>query len=96
MLELNESRSYELLLRGHLLATDIANDLVNQGVSFREAYNLVANMVSDAEAKSEQIGCNEKTFEMAVEARSNLGGTSRERVLECIYFLRDSLRGLNK
>lgn len=91
LVNVNKIQACKLLNRGHLLATDIANDLVANGVPFREAYNQVARMVRDAEINSKQIENNGKTFEASVESRNNTGGTSRRRVQECILFLRESI-----
>ncbi len=48
--EINADRAGQLLASGHLLATEIANHLTAQGVSFREAYGQTAALVEAAES----------------------------------------------
>ncbi len=87
-IKLNQTRAEELLEQGHILATDIANELVKHGRPFREAYSEVASRICAAQFDSKQIGRPETSFESSVENRNNLGGTSRKRVLESIHLLR--------
>jgi len=54
-LEINKEKALELLNKGHLLATEFANELVDQGVPFREAYKQVAQLVDYAQKKTLQI-----------------------------------------
>jgi len=93
-LVVNTERATALLNQGHILATEIADDLaLNQGVPFREAYQKVAALVEMAESKKVQIHqLNEAlttnlSFEAAVEKRSNSGGTSRSEIQKQIYGL---------
>ncbi len=52
---LNEKRAGELLNKGHVLATEIADHLTSQGMAFRDAYKKVAEMVEIAENKGVQL-----------------------------------------
>jgi argininosuccinate lyase len=54
-LKLNQAVASKLLNQGHILATEFANHLVDQGLPFREAYAAVAAMVELAESKQQQI-----------------------------------------
>lgn len=54
-LKLNEARAKELLNQGHILATEMANELVDQGLPFREAYSVVAGLVELAESRKVQV-----------------------------------------
>ena len=54
--EVSQKEAQRLLGRGHVLATEIADELaMNQGVPFREAYAQVAALVEMAESKGVQI-----------------------------------------
>lgn len=48
-------RAQELLGQGHILATEIADELNKEGIAFREAYQIVASMVELAESKKTQV-----------------------------------------
>lgn len=87
-------RTNELLVQGHILATDVANLLVSQGATFRDAYSEVANQVNEISAMNEQIGTSQISFSSAVESRSNFGGTSKARVVETIHWLKSQLSEL--
>jgi argininosuccinate lyase len=52
-LEPDAKRAEELLAKGHILATEIADELTRSGLPFREAYAQVASLVERAEA----LGC---------------------------------------
>jgi argininosuccinate lyase len=54
-LKVNKEVAKKLLNQGHILSTEFANHLVDQGVSFREAYAAVAALVELAESKKLQI-----------------------------------------
>ena len=54
-LNINKSRAKCLLNQGHILATELANHLTDQGVPFREAYCIVAALVELAESKNIQV-----------------------------------------
>ena len=54
-LEPNRVRARELLKKGHILATEIADQLTAQGVPFREAYAQVAALVETAENQGVQL-----------------------------------------
>lgn len=54
-LEVNASGAEQLRNKGHILATDVASHLVQQGLSFRDAYIKVAELVALAEASQRQI-----------------------------------------
>jgi argininosuccinate lyase len=54
-LTVNDKRAKTLLNQGHILATELANHLTDQGVPFREAYGVVAGLVELAESKKVQV-----------------------------------------
>jgi argininosuccinate lyase len=54
-LGVNKLRAVELLNKGHILATELANHLTDHGVSFREAYGIVGSLVELAESKKIQV-----------------------------------------
>jgi len=93
-LEVDRKRAEELLNKGHILATEVADALVAAGLPFREAYKKVAVMVEEADSKGLQIhqlsiaGLSPPTFESAVEKRKNSGGTAKSRVLQSIEDLK--------
>lgn len=98
-LTLNPKRAQELLNRGHLLATEIADALVEKGFSFREAYKKIAGLVEKAEAQGRQVheivaqevpelADRHFSFEAAVEARTQPGGTSRAQVAQQLQALK--------
>lgn len=47
-LKVNKDKIRENLSRGYLLATDLADYLVNKGIPFREAHHVVGEIVKDA------------------------------------------------
>jgi len=51
----DEVRARQLLERGHVLATEIADALTSQGMSFRDAYAKTAALVELAEAAGVQV-----------------------------------------
>jgi len=55
VLSLNKEKAKALLSQGHILATEMANHLTDQGVPFREAYKIVAALVELAESKKIQV-----------------------------------------
>jgi argininosuccinate lyase len=80
------------LQSGHLLATEVANQLTEEGKAFREAYGEVAALVSKAEAQGKQIHelGFDIGFEQTVEKRKNRGGTARASILKQIEQLRST------
>lgn len=54
-LTLNRQKAGVLLNQGHILATEIANHMTDQGVPFREAYSTVAGLVELAETQKVQV-----------------------------------------
>ncbi len=79
-LEVDESVTKNLLKKGHILATDIANALAEKA-TFREAYKQVADAIKTADKKNQQIHEMMKTkvtFESSVETRKLSGGTSKK------------------
>jgi len=54
-LSLNRERAAELLCRGHILATEVADALASRGMPFREAYRKTAALVELAEDQGVQI-----------------------------------------
>lgn len=94
-IRVDAGRAGELLARGHVLATEIADELAREGLPFREAYARVATLVEQAEAQGVQVeavaGMMGITPETAVERRSGFGGTARARALEGLTALRKVL-----
>lgn len=77
-LEFDAHAAKDLLSTGHLLATDYANQLVEQGMSFRDAYKMTAEKVAAAEGKGIQIHELDEVkvdFEGAVSLRKLPGGS---------------------
>lgn len=98
-LKVNTARAQEILGRGHILATEIADALVEKGSSFRDAYKKIAGLVEKAEAQGKQVheivatelpelAARSFTFEKAVELRKQSGGTSLEQVKKQISMLK--------
>jgi argininosuccinate lyase len=54
-LKVNKKKAALLLGQGHILATEIADELTNSGMPFREAYQVVAELVEAAEIKGRQV-----------------------------------------
>lgn len=86
-LEPNPPKIRQHLESGHLLATEVANELTGLGLTFREAYQQTAELVELANAKGVQVHqLGEKymaglTVEKAVEMRGNSGGTCKASIL---------------
>ncbi len=76
-LEIDTFSAEQQLLKGNILATDIANNFVEDGLTFRDAYGKVAELVTSCKVPR-GVG----DFEKSVERKKNRGGTSRERVQE--------------
>lgn len=98
-LKVNKARANEILGRGHILATEIADALVEKGSSFRDAYKKIAGLVEKAEASGKQVhevvaaelpelADRNFSFEKAVEMRRQSGGTSLEQVKKQITMLK--------
>jgi argininosuccinate lyase len=82
-LKCQEGTAKNLLGRGHILATEVANHLTEKGTSFRQAYTLSAQWVAEADRQGQQIHEVSNTpyegddpFVAAVERRQLSGGTS--------------------
>lgn len=93
-LEVNSEKILSHLNQGHLLATEIANQLTSEGLPFREAYQKVAFLVEEANAQNKQIHelGFEVSFEQAVECRCQSGGTSKSQVLQQLKKLSSGLK----
>jgi len=62
-LSVDDLRAAQLLERGHILATEIADALTAQGTSFREAYRITAALVEMADMQGLQVhALPEKAF----------------------------------
>ncbi len=89
-LEVNHEKAKQLLESGHILATDVANTMTEQGVPFRDAYRTVAKRVAEAdergisiEAISPELKSTESSvgpYFTAVEKRKSQGGTAKKSV----------------
>ncbi len=95
-LKVNTDKANSLLEQGHILATEVADRLVEKGHTFREAYKQVAFWVEDCESKQMQIHQHPEvmslfpeqlTFAKAVEKRSQSGGSSSSNVRQQLQML---------
>ena len=75
-LEIDSGRAKELLKKGHILATEIADELTRDGLAFREAYNQVASLVG----KAEERGC--QVHELSVSEFKALSPGLSEKIYE--------------
>lgn len=86
-LEIDTVVAAALLKKGHILATDIANQLAETS-TFRESYKKVADAIKESDKKGQQIHEHmaeiTETFESSVEKRRLPGGTSRASALESL------------
>jgi len=90
-LECNMDIAKQKLTSGHILATDVANQLCQQGVPFRDAYLKTAVLVTEGNTQNRQIHeiVKEKlglslSVEDSVEKRNNIGGTARKEAIFAI------------
>jgi len=106
-LQINTKQAKQLLSQGHILATDIANLLTLEGMSFRDAYRELSFLISEANQNGLSIETYLKTanlknpflkkvteqvtFENAVETRNFSGGTSSLQVKTSLNHLRERL-----
>jgi len=98
-LHIDKHRAAELLDMGHILATEIADNLTMQGVPFREAYAKVKDLVDRAEAEgcqvhklpAEVLGSHFLSAEQATTKRAQAGGTASMRIREAITRIRHDL-----
>lgn len=97
-LGVNPTRASELLGHGHLLATELADELARRGTPFRDAYARVAALVEAAESMGVQVHelpearkiLPDLSFESAVERRGCPGGTARASLETGIAWLRSA------
>jgi argininosuccinate lyase len=54
-ISINEKRATELCNKGHILATEIADFLVDNDIAFRDAYKIVAELVAKAQEQEIQV-----------------------------------------
>lgn len=93
-LEVDTQNLEALLNKGHILATDIANE-ITKNTTFRDAYKQTAEAIKNADAEGLQIHEYYKkqnqftdiTFESSVEKRHYPGGTSKRTALAAIEAL---------
>ncbi len=94
-LKFSDEAAKNLCGQGHILATDLAEDFVKEGLPFREAYKKVAALVEEAQSKNLQIHeMNGKNFSMesSVEKKQRSGGTARQQVeAEIARFVKEFL-----
>jgi argininosuccinate lyase len=101
-MEIDSKRAKSLLSQGHLLATDLANQLAQSGMPFREAYQKTANWTELAESRGvsvetilgevgEEFEFSPLSMELAVESRKSPGGTSLQRVKSASDTLRETV-----
>lgn len=93
-IEFRGDRMLEAASDPTLAATDLADGLVRQGVPFREAHARIGAMIGGGPSGSGKRKRAEAlpTPEDMTEARSHLGGTSRDRVLDQIREARRFLK----
>jgi argininosuccinate lyase len=89
-LEVDSSLAEQQLIKGNILATDLANKFVEEGLTFRDAYGKVAELVSASKVPREL-----EDFKNSVEKKDNRGGTSKNRVLETSNYIKQALLDLN-
>ena len=95
-LKINETIASEMLEKGHILATELANKLsAESSGEFRKSYLKIKNMVDQAEDQGIQIHeldswPSDLNFKSSVASRKQLGGTSKEQVLNQIVSLEES------
>ncbi|MDA9951281.1 argininosuccinate lyase [Oligoflexaceae bacterium] len=89
-LSVDQPSAHSLLHRGHILATDLANQLTAEGKSFREAYKMTAEHVAKAEEMGVQVHELENvdiSFEAVLANRSFSGGSGTDAFEEqCVKF----------
>jgi len=91
-LEVSQKNSEISLNRGHILATDIANQYVKEGMIFRDAYNKVAESVSLNERIDKQISFKDLDIFSSVESKNASGGTSKKQVQNTIDWISERLQ----
>lgn len=97
-LEVDLAQAQIQLGKGHILATDVANEMTKT-MSFREAYVKVAEAIKSADEHGLQIHeyfqkqhqFMDVTFERCVEDRKLVGGTARKSALEAIAKLSNDI-----
>ncbi len=94
-MEFNVTQAQLLMKKGHLLATELANQLTQKGMPFRDAYQKTAAWIELADSKAvsiedlvEWVDPFKLSFEGAVESRKASGGTSRQNVIQACGELR--------
>ncbi len=82
-LAVSPERAQALLETGHILATDMANQLVQDGMPFRDAYQKMAELVAAADAKGKPVHklAASVDFHDAVEKRAAPGGSAKSQIL---------------
>lgn len=94
--KVDEAVAEALCAKGHILATDLANLLVDKGATFRDAYHQAAEQVSTATAAGQQVHEGPLFSQLApgydairsVEAHAATGGTARAQVLASLTQLK--------
>jgi argininosuccinate lyase len=84
-IEFHADRMLEAASDPSLAATDLADELVRQGITFREAHSRVGAMIREhsEEGRRKKVGPLPSP-EMMVEARRHEGGVARNRVMDQI------------
>jgi argininosuccinate lyase len=90
-LQLNSENCEKALGHGHILATDIANHFVSEGMAFRDAYNKVAALISMNEVNCRQVGIENLTYVSSVESKNVFGGTSKKQILQTSAWINEKL-----
>ena len=82
--EFNRDRMLDAASDPQMAATDLADRLVQQGVSFREAHARIGAMIRSDIQSGKKISDSAPGPEEMVEARTHSGGTARARVMDQI------------
>ena len=97
-IEFDASRCADALVGGHMLAIEVADHLVGEGMAFREAHGIVGELVRKAERRGvdvadlafEEFGFR-PTVRQALASKSAIGGTAPARVRRALASWRKKL-----
>ena len=96
--DFSKERAKTLLNHGHILATDVANRLTENGMPFRDAYKAVASLVQEADRSNRQIheldefkGTFDLDFEKSTNCQSLSGGTSKDNLKAQLHYWEEKL-----
>lgn len=90
-IDFNNENAQKLLNQKEILSTDRVHALVSEGMSFRNAYLLIAGQITDTKESSPSLKREEITFLSSVESRNNCGGTSKEQVTKTSQWIKNKI-----